>query len=65
MDAATLQAVGLVGAVLGVASHLGYFIHGEHHMHGTRIILSFIAVTTFLFISVLRLDDNHAYIAVV
>ncbi|TVY48702.1 Cytochrome P450 monooxygenase [Lachnellula occidentalis] len=63
MDAATLQSVALVGAVLGVASHLGYFIHGEHHMHGTRIILSFFAVTTFLFVSVIRLDGNYSYMA--
>lgn len=63
MDAATLQAVALVGAVLGVVSHLGYFIHGEHHMHGTRFILSFFAITTFLFVSVIRLDGNHSYTA--
>ncbi|TVY16496.1 Cytochrome P450 monooxygenase FCK2 [Lachnellula arida] len=63
MDAATLEAVALVGAVLGVASHLGYFIHGEHHMQGTRIYLSFFAVTTFLFVSVIRLDGNHSYLA--
>ena len=56
-----MQAVALVGAVMGVASHLGYFIHGEHHMHGMRIILSFITVTILLFISVLRLDGNHSY----
>jgi len=63
MDATTLRAVALVGGVLGVASHLGYFIHGEHHMNGIQILLSFSAVTAFLFITVLRLDDEKSILA--
>lgn len=63
MDATTLRAVALVGGALGIASHLGYFIHGEHHMNGTRILLSFLAVPIFLFVTVIRLDDNSSVLA--
>lgn len=63
MDATTLQTVAVVGGVLGVASHLGYFIHGEHHMHGSRILLSFFTITAFLFMAVLRLAENHYFLA--
>ena len=56
-----LEVAALVGTALGVASHLGYFIHGEHHMQATRIAAFFIIAPVLLFIVTLRDIDGHSY----
>ncbi|KAH8797552.1 cytochrome P450 monooxygenase-like protein [Hyaloscypha sp. PMI_1271] len=56
-----LEVAALVGTALGVASHLGYFIHGEHHMQATRIAAFFIIAPVLLFIVTLRDTDGHSY----
>jgi hypothetical protein len=58
----TLQVVAIVGATLGVASHLGYFIHGEHHMQSTRILAFFIIVPLVLFVIASRYTDGDPYL---
>lgn len=37
-----MASVSVLAASLGVASHLGYFIHGEHHMESPRIFSAFV-----------------------
>ncbi|RDW77473.1 cytochrome P450-12 [Coleophoma cylindrospora] len=50
----------LIGSVFGVTSHLGYFIHGEHHMQSGRILLSFLFGPILIFIGILRLDGSSS-----
>jgi cytochrome P450 family 628 len=57
-----LEVVALVGTALGITSHLGYFIHGEHHMQATRIAAFFFIAPLLLFILTLRDIDGHSYI---
>ena len=56
-----LAATALVGAILGVASHLGYFIRGEHHMSGPKIVAALVAFPAFLYIAVLRHVEQDSY----
>jgi cytochrome P450 family 628 len=58
----TLEMVALIGAILGVASHLGYFIHGEHHMQTTRIAIFFIMAPLLLFVVTRRDIEGHSNI---
>lgn len=53
MGLISIELVALAGTILGVASHLGYFIHGEHHMQSARIAgcLSLAPLALFLFSS--------------
>jgi cytochrome P450 family 628 len=60
--AVTLDVVGLVGAALGIASHLGYFIHGEHHMQATKITAFFILAPVALFFTVSRYVEDNSYV---
>lgn len=57
-----LEVVALVGATLGVASHLGYFIHGEHHMQATKITALFVIAPLLLFVTISRYIVDHPYI---
>ncbi|KAG9229378.1 cytochrome P450 monooxygenase-like protein [Amylocarpus encephaloides] len=57
-----LKAFAFVGSGLGVASHLGYFIHGEHHMEGMRIFLAFFLVPAFTFATILRYGNSGSYV---
>jgi cytochrome P450 family 628 len=59
----TLPSVSLVAAGLGVVSHLGYFIHGEHHWNSIRLLcLSITApIILFLFVSFARFGKEHSY----
>ena len=50
----SLEVVATVATALGVASHLGYFIHGEHHMQSTWILLFFLTVLLLLFVTTAR-----------
>jgi hypothetical protein len=49
-----------LGAFLGVGSHLGFFIHGEHHMHAVRLFLLLITSPFAIFIFVARFDESVA-----
>jgi len=62
MAAITLQLIAVVGATLGVASHLGYFIHGEHHMQSTRILAFFVVAPLALFVTASRYTDGNSYL---
>lgn len=62
MAVMTLEVVAIIGATLGVASHLGYFIHGEHHMQATKITAFFLLAPLLLFVMVLRDLEGHSYI---
>ncbi len=61
MVAFSLEVVALVGATLGVASHLGYFIHGEHHMQTTKITALFIITPLVLFVAISRHIVDNSY----
>jgi tryprostatin B 6-hydroxylase len=52
-----------LSAALGVGSHLGYFIHGEHHMHSVRLLLLLLASPIVLFVLFIRIDDNSVVAA--
>jgi hypothetical protein len=62
MSAMTLEIIAIVGATLGVASHLGYFIHGEHHMQATRILAFFITAPLILFFTTSRYTEGNSYL---
>jgi cytochrome P450 family 628 len=62
MVAPTLEVIALVGTALGVASHLGYFIHGEHHMQATKIAAFFIIAPLVLFVTVSKYIENDSYV---
>jgi hypothetical protein len=62
MATITLEFVAIVGATLGVASHLGYFIHGEHHMQSTRILAFFVVAPIALFVTASRYTDDNSYL---
>lgn len=51
----SMASVSVLAAALGVVSHLGYFIHGEHHMQSPRILSIFflapVAIFSWLLIS--------------
>jgi hypothetical protein len=58
----TLEVVAIVGATLGVASHLGYFIHGEHHMQATKITAFFVIAPLLLFVTFSRYIGDNSHI---
>ncbi|RDW61326.1 cytochrome P450-14 [Coleophoma crateriformis] len=60
MGTSPLVLAALLGSVFGVTSHLGYFIHGEHHMQSGRILLSFLFGPILIFIGILRLDSSSS-----
>jgi cytochrome P450 family 628 len=62
MATITLEFVAIVGATLGVASHLGYFIHGEHHMQSTQILVFFVTAPLALFVTASRYTDGNSYL---
>lgn len=61
MDLFGSPAVALGASALGVASHLGYFIHGEHHMSSPAILGSFVLGPIVFYCGVLRLSENQSY----
>ncbi|PMD67138.1 cytochrome P450 monooxygenase-like protein [Hyaloscypha bicolor E] len=46
-----------LGAVLGVSSHLGYFIHGEHHRQAVRLFTVLTTSPVAIFILISKLDE--------
>jgi hypothetical protein len=57
----TLPAVTLVAAGLGVASHLGYFIHSEHHWDSFRPLCLSVTTPIILFVSFARSGHEYSY----
>lgn len=62
MAAMAPQVVAIVGTALGVASHLGYFIHGEHHMQVTWIFAFFVTAPLVLFFAAYRYTDSNSHL---
>lgn len=48
----------LVAGAIGIASHLGYFMHGEHHMQSARYLAIFTIAPILVFGAFARLTDN-------
>jgi hypothetical protein len=42
-------------SILGIASHLGYFIHGEHHMNSVRLAVLLLITPLFFFAVISRI----------
>ena len=51
----------LAASAVGVASHLGYFIHGEHHRQSARYMAVFAMAPVLLFFALLRYTDNASW----
>jgi len=47
-----------LGAALGVGSHLGYFIHGEHHLHSVRLLILLLTAPICIFVVIARSDEH-------
>lgn len=47
-----------LGAALGVSSHLGYFMHGEHHMQAVRLLLLLLTSPLALFTIIISFDEH-------
>jgi tryprostatin B 6-hydroxylase len=62
MATITLEVIAALGTTLGVASHLGYFIHGEHHMQSTWILAVFMLAPFILFIIVSRYTAGNSHL---
>jgi len=54
----TLGTIACLGAVFGVSSHLGYFIHGEHHMQAVRLFILLITSPFVVFAFMYRLEES-------
>ncbi len=55
----------ILAASLGVSSHLGYFIRGEHHMHSLRLFILLLTGPVILFVVILGIDETGSLTAVV
>ena len=61
MATLSIQTTSWVALILGVTSHLGYFICGEHHLSGPRILAMFFSCTIVLFAVILRYVEDISY----
>jgi hypothetical protein len=61
MEVPSLPATAVVAAAIGVASHLGYFIRGEHHRQSAKYLAVFTTAPTLLFLALARVTDNASY----
>jgi tryprostatin B 6-hydroxylase len=41
-----------------VGSHLGYFIHGEHHLHSVRLLILLLTAPICIFVVIARSDEH-------
>lgn len=48
-------------AIAGIAAHLGYFIHGEHHMQAFQWFLTTVFSPLFVFLTILKFDITSSY----
>jgi hypothetical protein len=60
----SLFSVSLLFASLGLFSHLGYFIYGEHHMQSVRILSAFALGPPTIFSLVLLIGDIPVFEAI-
>jgi hypothetical protein len=51
-----------LGVVLGVGSHLGYFIHGEHHLQAVRLFILLVTSPLAIFMFIIRFDEHTSFI---
>ncbi|KAE9369395.1 cytochrome P450 monooxygenase-like protein [Stipitochalara longipes BDJ] len=58
----TPGALTCLGAILGVSSHLGYFVHGEHHMQAVHLFILLLTSPFTIFVLLYRLDENASVI---
>jgi hypothetical protein len=58
MDVPSFSTTAIIAATIGVASHLGYFIHGEHHKYSHRYLAIFALSPAILFFGLLRITDH-------
>jgi len=47
-----------LGALLGAGSHLGFFIHGEHHMQSVRLFILLLTSPFAIFVLIAKFDKN-------
>ncbi|KAL3420396.1 benzoate 4-monooxygenase cytochrome P450 [Phlyctema vagabunda] len=52
--------IALGAASVGVASHLTYFVRGEHHLHSTRLVGILFAAPFILFLGILHFTGYQA-----
>lgn len=52
----------LLASVAGIASHLAYFIHGEHHMQSLQYLLAIVFSPSISFIAILSSSITSSYI---
>ncbi|CAG8976987.1 hypothetical protein HYALB_00009781 [Hymenoscyphus albidus] len=57
-----LQVIGVAGAALGGASHLGYFIDGEHHKNAPHYVTAALTVPAFIFLGFVRTLGQNAFV---
>ncbi|OBT38604.1 hypothetical protein VE00_11101 [Pseudogymnoascus sp. WSF 3629] len=57
LSSISIASVSVLAGALGVISHLGYFIHGEHHMQSVRILCTFVLGPLIFFACELFLYD--------
>ncbi|CAG8972199.1 hypothetical protein HYALB_00007341 [Hymenoscyphus albidus] len=62
MDFPSLTAIAAASAAIGVASHLGYFIKGEHHVVGPRLVAAAFLIPSAIYISILRGIGEDGYL---
>jgi len=51
----------ILGVVLGVGSHVGYFIHGEHHTHSVHLFFLLLTGPIAMFIVIHRLGNSSSF----
>lgn len=52
----------LLPALAGLAAHLGYFIHGEHHMQSLQWLLTTLFSPLVVFLTILKFDVASSYV---
>jgi tryprostatin B 6-hydroxylase len=58
MEVPSLLTTSLIAGAIGIASHLGYFIHGEHHKYSHRYLAVFTITPILVFVGLLHVTDN-------
>ncbi|TGO67404.1 hypothetical protein BOTNAR_0043g00080 [Botryotinia narcissicola] len=52
----------LLPTLAGLAAHLGYFIHGEHHMQSLQWLLTTLFSPLVVFLAILKFDVASSYV---
>ncbi|QSZ30648.1 hypothetical protein DSL72_000206 [Monilinia vaccinii-corymbosi] len=56
--------IALLASLAGIASHLGVFIHGEHHMQSLQWLLAILFSPFIVFIAILKFHITSSYVEV-